>query len=75
MEMKKIYDGWSEHQKDHNSIRDKWCEIDRYLYEQCSDSVREVLEGYLMEFGVLTEEAAFYEGYKSAFRLWIEILM
>lgn len=73
MEMKKIYEVWSEHQKDHKPVRDKWCEIDEYLYANCSDSVREALEMYLLEFGALTEEAGFYAGFKSSFRLWMEV--
>lgn len=74
MEIKIIYEVWSEHQKERQAIRHKWCEVDKYLHENCSDSVREVIEGYLLEFGVLMEEKAFSEGDRAAFRLWLDVL-
>lgn len=74
MELRKIFEVWSEYQQDNKSVRNKWCEIDEYLYKNCSDNVREVLEGYLLEFGALTEEAGFYAGYKSSFQLWLEVI-
>lgn len=72
-ELEKIYEAWSAVQSDHNGIINKWCEIETFLYEICSDNIREKIEDYIMEYAKILEKQSFIEGFKLAFRIWEEV--
>lgn len=72
-ELEKIYELWSNEQSDNSDIIHKWCDLNSYLCDTCSDSVRENIENYILEYGKLLEEQSFISGFKLAFRLWTEV--
>ena len=73
-EVEVVYECWSEFHKDDRKIIEKWNELEKYLQEQCSESVREKIETFLLDYGTAREHQGFLAGYKRAFRLWVEAM-
>lgn len=72
-ELEKIYELWSNEQSDTSDIIHKWCDLDAYLYDTCSDGVRENIEDYIIEYGKSLEKQSFIAGFVQAFQMWEEI--
>lgn len=73
-ELETIYEAWCEFQTDNSELVKRWCEADEYLYANCSDEVREVIEDFLLGYAMQRERQAFIAGYQKAFKLWSEII-
>lgn len=73
-ELQKLYDGWSEEHSPGPEVKVAGCKMLEYLYEHCTDTVREELASMIIEYGRLSEQNAFLSGYRQAFLLWMEIL-
>ncbi|MDO4322788.1 MAG: hypothetical protein Q4C61_09700 [Lachnospiraceae bacterium] len=73
-ELQKIYELWSTEQSDNSSIKNAWCEIMQYLHENCSETIREEIATFILDFGKLTEQQAFTAGFQQAFILWAQII-
>lgn len=72
-ELEKIYELWSAAQSDTSDVIHKWCDLDAYLYDTCTDAARENIEDYMMEYGKVLEKQSFIAGFKQAFKMWEEI--
>lgn len=74
-ELYKLYEAWCrENTIDTPDIREKYSEILEYLYENCSDTIREEISTFILDFSHLAEKQAFIAGYRQAFLLWFNIL-
>lgn len=73
-ELQKLYELWSTEQSDNSSVKNAWCEIMEYLYQNCSETIREEIAAFLLDFGKLTEQQAFLAGFRQAFLLCVETM-
>lgn len=72
-ELQKIYDLWSEEHGTTPEMAETGCRILEMLHEQCTDAAREEIVSAVIEYGRIAGQQAFFEGYRSAFLLWMEI--
>lgn len=74
MEIKKIYELWSEEKTANPEVMKIGRAILEILYEVCSEKDRENISSHVIEYGLLIEKEAFVSGYIAAFNLWVDIL-
>lgn len=74
MEIKKIYELWSEEKTANPKVLKEGRKILEILYEVCSEKDRENISSHVIEYGLLIEKEAFVSGYIAAFNLWVDIL-
>jgi hypothetical protein len=63
-----------DHTSDTPELKAKWEEIATYLYEHCSESVREDIMTFLLEYSHLSEQQAYAAGFRQAFQIWLDAL-
>lgn len=73
-ELEKIYEVWDEEQDKYSVLKDEWGKLLETLYEYCAEKERETIMSIVLEYGVKIERYAFIEGYKKAFRLFLDIM-
>ena len=69
-----LYTSWGDKQADSQDVKNMWCTMEEYLYENCRDDVREKIEEFVMGFGKLTEKQAYRAGVLAAFCLFVEVI-
>lgn len=73
-ELEKIYEVWDEEQDKYSVLKDERGKLLGVLYEHCAEEDRETIMSIVLEYGVKIEKYAFIEGFKKAFRLFLDIL-
>ena len=65
---------WNAEHADSLSTRELYCQLLEYLYENCSEQVREEIASKALAFSMQAEQDAYIAGFRECFSIWIAAL-